>query len=120
VPNRRFKVAADSGFDSEANHRVARQDMGLLGLIPPDAGRPSKSGAPPTSRWRRHMKGLPKTKASRRRCGYTQRWQCETVMSMIKRNLGSALRGRTPWSRRRDMQLKAITHDFMVLAEVYR
>ena len=119
VPNRRFKVAADSGFDAESNHRLARHDLGLLSLIPPDAGRPSTSGAPPTSRWRRHMKTLLGTKASRKRCGYTQRWQCETVMSMIKRNLGSALRGKTAWSRKRDMALKTLTHDVMVLAEAF-
>ncbi len=55
------------------------------------------------------------TTESRRRCGYTQRWQVETVNSMMKRNLGSALSGKTAWSRKRDMRLKALTHDLMVL-----
>ena len=118
VPNRRFAVAADAGFDSEDNHRAARLDMGLASLIPPDAGRPNRAGGGPGGRWRRHMKALLATKCSRRRCGYTQRWQAETVMSMIKRNLGSALRGRTARSRRRDMALKALTHDIMILAEL--
>ena len=118
VPNRRFKVAGDSGYDSEANHRFARLDLNLLSLIPPDSGRPRKDGGPPASRWRRHMKTLLASGESRRRCGYTQRWQCETVHSMIKRNLGSALRGRTAWSRRRDMALKVLTHDVMILAEL--
>jgi Transposase DDE domain len=116
VPNRRFKVAGDSGFDSEPNHRLARRDMGLQSLIPPGAGRPPKGGGPPGGRWRRRMKRLLATKASRKRCGYTQRWQVETAISMAKRNLGSALRGRTAWSRRRDMALKALTHDLMILA----
>lgn len=35
--------------------------------------------------------------------------------SMMKRNLGSALAGKTAWSRKRDMLLKTITHDLMVL-----
>jgi hypothetical protein len=119
VPNRRFKVAGDSGFDSEANHRLARRELNLLSLIPPDSGRPTKDPSqPPGGRWRRHMKALLATAESRRRCGYTQRWQCETVHSMIKRNLGSALRGRTAWSRKRDMALKVITHDLMILAEL--
>lgn len=118
VPNRRFKVAADSGSDSEANHRAARLDMGLVSLIPPESGRPPPPGAAPGGRWRRHMKRLLATGESRRRCGYTQRWQCETVHSMIKRNLGSALRGKTAWSRRRDMALKVLTHDVMVMAEI--
>jgi hypothetical protein len=118
VPNRRFKVAGDSGFDSETNHRVARRDMNLVSLIPPDSGRPRKGGGPPGGRWRRHMGRLLATKSSRKRSGYTQRWQSETVISMLKRNLGSALRGHTARSRNRDMALKAITHDLMVLAEV--
>jgi hypothetical protein len=116
VPNRRFGVAADAGYDSEDNHRLARLDMGLASLIPPESGRPPAPGEAPGGRWRRHMKALLATKESRRRCGYTQRWQSETVMSMLKRNLGSALRGRTAWSRRRDMALKALTHDLMLLA----
>ena len=119
VPNRRFKAAADPGFDSESNHRLARLDMNLVSLIPPDSGRPlADPSQPPGGRWRRHMKRLLATAESRRRCGYTQRWQCETVHSMIKRNLGSALRGKTAWSRRRDMALKVLTHDVMVLAEL--
>jgi len=115
VPNRRFKVAADAGYDSEANHRIARHDMGLTSLIPPDLGRPRKDGGPPSGRWRRRMKRMLATGESRRRCGYTRRWQSETVHSMMKRNLGSALSGKTAWSRKRDMSLKAITHDLMVL-----
>jgi hypothetical protein len=116
VPHRRFKVAADSGFDSEANHRLARRDMGLASLIPPECGRPRSDGGPPRSPWRRRMSRLLATAESRRRCGYTQRWQSETVNSMIKRNLGSALRGRTAWSRKRDMAMKSLTHDLMIMA----
>jgi len=33
---------------------------------------------------------------------------------MVKRNLGSALAGRTAWSRRRDMLLKVLTHNVMI------
>jgi hypothetical protein len=115
VPNRRFKVAADAGYDSEANHRLARADMGLASLIPPDIGRPRKDGGPPGGRWRRQMKRALGTTEGRRRSGYTSRWQVETVHSMMKRNLGSALAGRSAWSRKRDMALKALTHNVMVL-----
>ncbi|MDB5289018.1 MAG: hypothetical protein JWL69_259 [Phycisphaerales bacterium] len=34
---------------------------------------------------------------------------------MIKRNLGSALRGKTAGSRERDMRLKVLTHNAMIL-----
>jgi hypothetical protein len=54
-------------------------------------------------------------KRSRRACGYTQRWQAETVVSMIKRNLGEELRGKTARSRKRDMLLKVLTHDLMII-----
>jgi Transposase DDE domain len=115
VPNRRFKVACDAGYDSEANHELARADMGLVTLIPPDIGRPRKDGGPPNGRWRRRMKSLLGTKEGRKRSGYTSRWQVETVNSMMKRNLGSALAGKSAWSRKRDMLLKTVTHDLMVL-----
>ena len=115
VPNRTFTVVADAGYDSEANHELARRDMGLRSLIPPDIGRPRKDGGPPAGRWRRRMKSQLGTKDGRKRSGYTRRWQVETVNSMMKRNLGSALAGRTAWSRRRDMLLKAVVHDLMVL-----
>ena len=38
-----------------------------------------------------------------------------TVNSMIKRNLGSALRGKTPGGRQRDLRLKVLTRDLMIL-----
>jgi hypothetical protein len=114
VPNRRFAVVGDAGYDSEANHRLARQDMGVRSLIPPELGRPRKDGGPPGGRWRRQMKRLLATTDSRKQVGYTQRWQSETVHSMMKRNLSSELRGKTAWSRKRDMALKALTHDLMV------
>ena len=117
VPNRRFAAALDAGYDSEANHETAR-GLRVRTLIPAEAGRPTKDGRPPAGRNRRRMKRLLGTKQGRRRSGYTQRWQVETVNSMIKRNLGSALTGRSAWSRKRDMALKVLTHDFMILAGV--
>jgi hypothetical protein len=107
VPNRRLAAVADCGFDSEDNHDIGRRDMGLRTIIPPGVGRPGKVGAPPAGRWRRHMKRLLRTKRSRRRCGYTQRWQSETTNSMVKRNLGSALRARTRRRRECEMLLRA-------------
>jgi hypothetical protein len=116
VRHRRFKAVGDAGYDSEANHRIARQDMGLVSIIPPEIGRRSKSGAPPAGRWRRRMKILLATKESRKRCGYTQRWQVETANSMMKRNLGSALAGKTANSRKRDLALKVLTHNAMIFS----
>jgi hypothetical protein len=46
---------------------------------------------------------------------YGQRWQTETVNSMIKRRLGSALRARSYWSQCREIILRAITHNVMIV-----
>jgi transposase len=46
---------------------------------------------------------------------YRRRVQIETVMSMLKRNLGSALRGRSHWSRCRDLLLRVVTHNIMLV-----
>jgi hypothetical protein len=115
VPNSRLKIAADAGYDSEEIHRMGREVMKFKTLIPATIGRPRKDGGPPEGRWRRRMKTLLATPESRKRSKYTQRWQIETVNSMMKRNLSSSLRGRTAWSRKRDMSLKALVHDVMIL-----
>jgi len=115
VPHKSFTVVADAGYDGEEYHQFARRDMGIRSIIPPGIGRPRKDGGPPGGRWRRLMKQLLKTKRSRRRCKYNRRYQVETVNSMKKRNLGSALAGETAASRERDMPLKVLTHDLMVV-----
>ena len=46
---------------------------------------------------------------------YGQRWQVETVFSMIKRNFGSALRARCYWSQCREMMLMVLTHNLAVI-----
>jgi len=114
VPGRGLRKAVlDAGYDSESNHEIARHDMGIRSIIPPLIGRPSSR--PPTEKWRRHMEWLLRTKRRRRKCGYTQRWQVETVISMIKRNLGDELGGQSAASRKRDMLLKVLTHDIMII-----
>src|SRR6266550_8442356 len=50
------KTVQDAGFDSEPNHQIARNDMGILSIIPPTSGRPSKG--PPGGKWRRRMSRL--------------------------------------------------------------
>lgn len=108
------KVAvADAGYDSETNHWIARQDMGVRSIIPPKAGRPTSK--PPTSRHRRNMRNRFKRKADKRH--YGQRWQVETVNSMIKRNLGSALRARTARRRSMELLLRVVTHNIMIICQ---
>jgi hypothetical protein len=106
-------VVADAGYDSESNHCIARQDLGVRSIIPPNAGRPSPS--PPTARHRRNMYHRFKRKADQKL--YGQRWQGETVNSMIKRNLGSALRAKTARRRNRELLLRVITHNLMIIRQ---
>jgi hypothetical protein len=45
-----------------------------------------------------------------------QRWQAESVFSRHKRVLGSALRGKSDESRKRECYLRVLTHNVMLLA----
>ena len=110
-------LLADAGYDSEMNHVYARDERGIRTTIPPRAGRPTRK--PPTGRWRRWMKQsfarMEQLKQMNQKTIFGQRWQVETVFSMIKRRLGCALNARTYWSQCRQMRLMAITHNVMVL-----
>ena len=105
---------ADAGYDSEDNHRLARQELGIRSMIPATIGRQSAKG--PKGYYRRLMRRLLKGGPDKRH--YGQRWQAETVNSMVKRNLGSACRARTPVGRKKDMLLRAVTHNVMILANM--
>lgn len=99
-------MVLDAGFDSAHNHRLLREGYTILSTIPPTHGRPAKDpNFLPSDKYRRRMKTHFNRKA------YRHRAQAETVFSMMKRNLGAALRGKTHHSRRRDMLLRALTHN---------
>ena len=104
------RLLADAGFDSEAHHAYARQRHGAVALIPATIGRPTAK--PPRGKHRRRMKARWESYKKR----YGQRWQVETVNSMLKRLLGSALRARAYWSRRREMARRVLTLNTMILA----
>ena len=92
----------------EASHDFARQPKGVRTLIPATIGR--RTTKPLRGYWRRQMKSrLHLTR-------YGQRWQVETVNSMIKRLIGCELRARFYWSRWREMLLMAVTLNIMILA----
>lgn len=105
-------VVADAGYDSEANHRFAREELGVRSIIPPTIGR--QSDKPPRGRYRRAMKQRFSRKADQKQ--YGQRAQSETVNSMMKRNFGDALRSIKPERRKKEMLLRALTHNIMLLA----
>ena len=100
-------MAADAGYDAEHTHRFAREQRGVRSLIPATIGR--QTTKPASGYWRRQMqRRLHLTR-------YTQRWQIETVNSMLKRLLGSALRARSYWSQCREILLRTITLNVMIL-----
>jgi len=51
---------------------------------------------------------------------YGQRWQAETIISMLKRNFGSALRARHYHSQNREIRLRILTHDLGILLRPWR
>lgn len=110
---RRAKVktaVADAGYDSEANHRIARLDMGVRSVMPAKIGRPTVKA--PEGRYRRLMKQRFARKADK--ATYGQRSQSETVNSMMKRNLGEYLRSIRTSRRKQEMLLRSLTHNLML------
>jgi len=51
---------------------------------------------------------------------YGQRWQVETVFSMIKRNLTDSLRSKDYWSQIREVFLLAITHNLLIVLFLFQ
>ena len=103
------KILADAGYDSESNHRFARDCLNIKSIIPPKHGRPTLIPKPFKGKYREMMR----TKFDKKT--YGQRWQVETVMSMIKRNQGDCLRSKTYWAQNREMMLKVLTHNIGII-----
>jgi hypothetical protein len=101
------ELLADAGYDSEANHRFAREQRNVRTIIPAKRGR--SVAVPLKGKYRRKMQlRLPKKK-------YGQRWQVETVFSMMKRNFGESIYARKYWSQCREMMLMVLTHNIAVV-----
>ena len=107
-----FKIEhllADAGYDSQKNHQYAREVHHIKTTIPARIGRPTLTEKPLRGKYREMMRtGFDKKT-------YGQRWQVETVFSMIKRNFGSALRARRYWSQCREMMLLVLTHNIAII-----
>jgi len=102
---------ADAGYDAEWVHVVGRDLLDVRTLIPAKIGRPTDK--PPSGDYRRLMSQRLHTS------NYGQRWQDETVFSMIKRRLGSAVNARTYWSQCRALMLKALAHNLLVVLRAF-
>lgn len=100
-------LTADAGYDSERSHTFAREAHGIRTVIPPNIGR--KTTKLPSGKWRKVIA----TRFNKKL--YGQRWQVETVNSMIKRNLGSFLRARSYFAQCREMMLRLFVHNIMIV-----
>ena len=97
----------DAGYDSELNHRFARDEHGVRTIIPAKHGRPTAKLT--SGHYRRLMKVRFDLPAHRRRL------EVETVISMIKRRQGAHVHGRSYHSQCRELRLLALTHNVMIL-----
>jgi transposase len=110
------RLLADGGYDSEANHRLAREGLGIRSTVINLNRRGKGVGRRPSRRkWARTRYRRQMYRRFHRR-KYRQRWQAESVISRFKRRLGSALRGRSDQSRERESNLRVWTHNLMILA----
>ena len=104
-------LLADAGYDGEWVHEFLRNELHIKSIIPPTIGRPTTKL--PSGTYRRMMRTYFE-RPPERRC-YGQRWQVETVMSMIKRRLGETLSARSYRRQSRALLLKVITHNVLIL-----
>jgi len=111
------RVLGDAAFDSEENHRLCREELGVRSTVFP-LNRRGQGRKWPKTKYRRQMvkRFRKKPRGARHRRVYGQRWQAESAFSRHKRRLGSSLGGRSESSRERECQLRVLTHNLMLLA----
>jgi len=113
LKHQRFlSLLGDAGYESEAFHCLCRDKLGIRSIIPTTVrGRPRTDGKPRGVRgkYRKLMKQRFPKKT------YGQRWQIETAFSMLKRNMGAALRARNYQSQTREIRLRILTHNIAIL-----
>lgn len=98
-------IIADAGYDKELNHVIA-SGQNIKTIIPCRAYR--KGRLPKAPNRRKMYTHFPKK-------NYGIRWHVETVMSMLKRNLGPRVLGRTFRSQSKEILLKVITHNVAIV-----
>ena len=102
------RVTADAAYDGEHNHRLCREELGIRSTIIP-LNRRAHPNAIPQTHYRRQMK----TRFFKRL--YGQRWHIESAFSQTKRVLGDRLRARNQPAQYREVHLRVLTHNTMIL-----
>ena len=103
------RVVADAAYDAEHNHALCREELGIRSTIIPINPRATGRRWPKT-RYRRQMKRrFPKRH-------YRHRAQAESGFSRHKRRLGSALTARQDATQERELRIRVLTHNLMIIA----
>lgn len=100
----------DAGYVAEHNHRLCREDLGVRQTVIRLNRRNTGRRWPKTPYRRSMRRRFPKAT-------YNQRWHAESGFSQHKRRLGSALTARGNASQARELTLRVLTHNLMLLAE---
>lgn len=101
------RIIADAAYDAEHNHRLCREELKIRSTVIPLNKRRGRRW--PKEPYRRQMK-----RRFFRRI-YHQRWQIESLISRLKRRLGSALRSRIWQTQKQECRLRVLTHNLMLL-----
>jgi Transposase DDE domain len=103
------RLLADKGYDAEHNHVLCRQELGIRSTVIPL--NPRNAPGPPKGRYRRMMHDrFPSRK-------YRHRAQAESGFSRHKRRLGSALTARSELNQFKELLIRTLTHNVMILAK---
>ena len=110
-------LLGDSGYDAEHNHAFGREGLRIRSTVFP-LNRRSHGRKWPKTRYRRQMvkRFRKKSRRARHRRVYGQRWHVESGFSRLKRILGSALRARLWVNQKKEILLRVITHNLLILA----
>jgi hypothetical protein len=110
-------LLGDGAYDSEANHAYARERLGVRSTVIP-LNRRGNGRKRPRTRYRRQMvrRFRRKPRGSRHRRVYGQRWQAESGFSRNKRRLGPALRACRWANQKKEIHMRVLTHNLMLLA----
>jgi hypothetical protein len=110
------RLLADAGYDSEANHRFCREELGVHSLIKAKSRR-SKTVIARTP-YRSEMCQVldAENGDAELLTAYRQRWKVETVMSVTKRMLGEALSSRRDEMQERQALLRGVVYNLHRLA----
>jgi len=103
------RLLADAGYDSEAHHRLARQDHGIRSTVIA-LNKRNQGQKWPQTKYRRQMKQAFHVVI------YGNRWQIESIWSRHKRRLGWVLSSKSVLGQISECQNRIVTHNLMLLA----